>query len=150
MQSRRTPLAVFLVALIALALQWLTVACSGPQRISPQYQWVTASRAVHDVLAPRLQVYLQADPALDPETRTNLLRVVDDWEFMIRQAEAVVGSPVAAPAQPTPAPSTPISMRRARTLPAPPREPEVLDPQLVLGPGSPISVATDMATAVVR
>lgn len=98
---------IALLGAIALGLS-LAPGCTsleGGPPTTPARAWVEASRAVHDVVAPRFTTYLQADTTLDPVTRANLERTVSDWEFMIRQAEAVLAPPAPSPA-PAPAPST--------------------------------------------
>lgn len=98
-----------LLSLVALAM--IVAACGlfsagatgctapGPGAQLPSRAWVDASRAVHDVVAPRFQSYVMADATLDDATRQVLLRTVSDWEFMIRQGElATKPLPPAAPA----------------------------------------------------
>lgn len=86
----------------------LTVACQGPASVlTPQRAWVDADRSFHGVIGLRFKGYVNADTTLDPLTRDVLLRSVDDWDFMIRQAEATLPPASAAPPAPTPAAAAP-------------------------------------------
>lgn len=69
----------------------------------PSRAWVEASRAVHDVVAPRFQAYVVADATLDDATRQVLLRTVSDWEFLIRQGELAHPPTPGLPPAPQPA-----------------------------------------------
>jgi hypothetical protein len=98
---------VLLLGAIAMGLV-ATPGCTSPGNgppLSPARAWVDASRAVHDVIAPRFTIYLELDTTLDPVTRANLERTLTDWDFMIRQAEAAIAPPPAVPpGPPSPAP----------------------------------------------
>lgn len=89
-----------LVVLFAVLFLAVIPACTTPGGASPSRAWVDASRAFHGVIGARFQAYVRADPTLDPTTRETLARTVDDWDFMIRAAEAALepAPPAAAPA----------------------------------------------------
>lgn len=109
MQPNRLPILMALTcALLTLVGVLATPACTSTSSIQqPSKAWVDGSRAVHDVIAPRLTAYLNADLQIDPITRDVLMRTLGDWEFMIRQGEAATAPiPTVAPAPATPPAAT--------------------------------------------
>lgn len=101
----RLPVLLLLtLALLASLASFLsTPGCVSPGAGQlPSRAWVDASRAFHGVIGARFQAYVAADPALDDVTRGVLARTVDDWDLMIRTAEAAL-----PPATPPPAPAAP-------------------------------------------
>jgi hypothetical protein len=98
-----------LLAFSAFAFAALVVvpsSCTAPGAGQlPSRAFVDASRAIHGAIGARFQAYVRADLSLDPTTRETLVRTVDDWEFMVRQAEAALEPALPAPAPPAPAPT---------------------------------------------
>lgn len=63
----------------------------------PAEAWVRASRATHDLIVPRFILYAESDPTLNEVTKQALLGTLADWEFMIRQGEAIYPPPTVEP-----------------------------------------------------
>lgn len=81
-----------------------TQGCKGPGALeTPQRAWIDASRSTYNVIGARFKAYVNTDPALDPATRDSLAHTVDDWDFMIRQAELAVPAPTPPPVPAPPA-----------------------------------------------
>lgn len=78
-----------MVARLALPLLLLG-SCRSPL-YGPEAAFVDASRATHEVLAPRWKGYVAADLELDALTRDQLLKLVDDWELAIQAATEALG-----------------------------------------------------------
>lgn len=84
--------------LLALALALLFASCSalglgGGTVGDPTPDLVRASRAAHDVIAPRWAAYVAADPTLSPLMADQLVKLVADWRFAIERAEAFIQPP---------------------------------------------------------
>jgi hypothetical protein len=99
-------LLALLAVLIAIASGPLFSCASLPSK-QPATAWVEAERAVHDVLAPRFALYLEADaaaefaglaPVLPPLERDLVSGLLADWDFRIRSHEsALPPAPVTSP-----------------------------------------------------
>jgi len=81
---RRLPI-LFLLLLAAVL-----PSCAAGSLSNPAAEWVQASRAVHDVIAPRFAAYVEADADLEEVERAQLLGLVGDWELMVRTAEDAI------------------------------------------------------------
>jgi hypothetical protein len=79
-------LAVPVLLATAAVLSGCRSADGGPIA-QPSRSFTVASRVAFDELAPRLRVYLDTDPELDPAERDVVLGLLGDWDLAIRAAE---------------------------------------------------------------
>ena len=83
------------LSLLAALAAALLVGCSMlglGQTAEPLAAFVGASRATHDVIAPRFVSYVQADETLSAGARADLVGLVGERELALGRAEEFLGA----------------------------------------------------------
>lgn len=55
--------------------------------VTPNETYVNADEATYNVIAPRYQAYVKADPALEPLEQAREMRLLDSWKLRITKAK---------------------------------------------------------------
>lgn len=91
-------------AFLLLLLGGLCYSCCGPGQLvkTPDKAFVQMSRAMHGTVATEYLTYVSHDGTLSSVQKLNRADTVADWEFAIRQAEALLAAHPTLPTVPAP------------------------------------------------